>query len=76
MTSGPSSAAITIGELEANYSLYCKALRLLIREGRTLQQLRRTVCWQPLQTLHNCLPHQYREPDHLHALLLRDQRNG
>lgn len=76
MTSGTSSPAITIGELEANYSLYCKALRLLIREGRSLRQLRRTVCWQRLQTLHNCLPAQYREPDYLHALLLRDLQKG
>ena len=27
-----SSQGLTIGELEANYSLYCKALRLLLKE--------------------------------------------
>ena len=33
MTSQPS---ITIGELEANYQLYCKALKMLIAEKRSL----------------------------------------
>ena len=33
---------VTIGELEANYSMYCKALRLLVREGRTLKKIQRT----------------------------------
>lgn len=65
-------ASISIGELEANDALYCKALRLLIREGRSLRQLRRTVAWQRLETLHNSLPGQYRRPDQLHALLTRD----
>ncbi|MFM7268750.1 MAG: DUF3136 domain-containing protein [Cyanobium sp.] len=72
MTSGKLSPAITIGELEAKYSLYCKALRMLIREGRTLNQLRRTVAWERLQTQHDCLPHRYRETTYLHTLLLRD----
>jgi len=31
-----SSQGLTIGELEANYSLYCKALRLLLKEGKTV----------------------------------------
>ena len=49
--------SLTIGELEANYSLYCKAMRLLIIEGRSLKKIQRTVCWQRLEILHNCLPH-------------------
>ncbi len=65
------AASLTIGELEANYSLYCKALRLLIREGKSLKTVRRTVCWQRLEILHTCLPNQYREPDYLFALLQR-----
>ncbi|MFM7676455.1 MAG: DUF3136 domain-containing protein [Synechococcus sp.] len=72
MTSASPTPAITIGELEAKYSLYCKALRMLIREGRTASQLRRTVAWERLQTLHDCMPHRYREPAYLHTLLLRD----
>ena len=34
----------TIGELEAKYSLYCKAMRLLLKEGRTVEAIQRTVC--------------------------------
>lgn len=68
----PEAAALTIGELEANYSLYCKALRLLIREGKSINKVRRTVCWQRLETLHTCLPNQYRDPDYLFALLKRE----
>jgi hypothetical protein len=74
MTSSSSMAPrLTIAELEANYSLYCKALRLLIREGKSIAKVRRTVCWQRLSTLHTCLPGQYRDPDYLYALLQREQ---
>ena len=38
-------ASITIGELEANYQLYCKALKMLIAEKRSLNKIQRTVCW-------------------------------
>ena len=62
---------LTIGELEAGYSLYCKALRLLIQEGRSLGRIQRTVCWQRLAQLHTCLPGQYRDPEHLYFLLRR-----
>lgn len=73
MTTSRPVPSLTIGELEANYSLYCKALRLLIREGKSIAKVRRTVCWQRLEILHNCLPGQYREPDYLFALLKREQ---
>ncbi len=70
----PASASerLTIGELEASYSTYCKALRLLIREGRSLARIQRTVCWQRLECLHRCLPGQYREPAYLYLLLRRE----
>jgi hypothetical protein len=63
---------VTIGELEANYSMYCKAMRLLIREGRSLTKIQRTVCWQRLECLHRCLPAHYRDPDYLYLLLRRE----
>ena len=69
----PATSKITIGELEAGYSMYCKAMRLLIREGRSLAKIQRTVCWQRLAQLHECLPGQYRDPDYLYVLLRRDQ---
>ena len=72
MTTSSSAPKITIGELEANYSLYCKAMRLLLREGKSINKIRRTVCWQRLEILHNCLPGQYRDPDYLCTLLARE----
>jgi hypothetical protein len=44
----------------------------LIREGKSINKVRRTVCWQRLETLHSCLPNQYRDPDYLFALLKRE----
>ena len=67
----PEAASLTIGELEAGYSLYCKALRLLIQEGRSLPRIQRTVCWQRLAQLHACLPGQYKDPEHLYFQLRR-----
>ena len=72
MSSQPS---ITIGELEANYQLYCKALRILVSEQRTLNKIRRTVCWGRLETLHHCLPRQYKSPDYLYAQIKQQQQS-
>lgn len=74
MPSDVPAPKLTIGELEANYPLYCKALRLLIREGKSLTKIRRTVCWQRLEILHNCLPGHYRDPDYLCTLLQREEQ--
>ena len=70
--------SITIGELEAKYPLYCKALRLLLLEGRSQDQLQRTLCWKRLDTLHHSLPRHYKAPDHLVVLYqrqIKDQQN-
>jgi hypothetical protein len=66
------AAAITIAELEANYSLYCKALRMLVREGKTLAKIQRTVCWARLESLYQCYPGRYKSPDHLYFTIRRD----
>lgn len=63
---------LSVGELEAKYPLYCKAMRILVRDGVTLKKARRTVCWQKLEILHNCLPRQFREPEQLYLHLKRD----
>jgi hypothetical protein len=68
------SARLTIGELEGQYPLYCKAMRLLVRDGVSLNKARRTVCWQRLEVLHHCLPSQYREPEQLYLHLKRDEQ--
>jgi hypothetical protein len=48
MNATASASALTIGQLEASFPLYCKALRILIREQKTLQQIQRSVCWDRL----------------------------
>ena len=66
------TTALTIGELEASFPLYCKALRILIREEKTLKQIQRSVCWHRLEKLHHCLPRQYKDPHHLYFHLKRE----
>ena len=65
-------AALSVAELEAQYPLYCKAMRILVRDGVTHNKARRTVCWQRLELLHRSLPRQYREPEQLYLHLSRD----
>ena len=67
------ASSLSVGELEAQYPLYCKAMRILVRDGVTINKARRTVCWQKLEILHNCLPRQYREPEQIYLHLKRDQ---
>ena len=66
------TAKLTIGELEAGYPLYCKALRRLLQQGRTAKEIERTVCWGHLATLNRCLPGRYKSPSYLMALIKRD----
>lgn len=72
MSQATFTTALTIGELEASYPLYCKALRILVREGKTIKQIQRSVCWHRLGTLHHCLPRQYKDPNHLYFHLKRE----
>lgn len=66
------TTSLTIGELEATYPVYCKAMRILIREGKSLEQIQRSVCWRRLTSLHHCLPKQYKNPSHLYIRLKQD----
>ena len=66
------TTSLTIGELEASYPLYCKALRILIREETTIKQIRRSVCWHRLTSLHHCLPRQYKDPTQMYFLFKRE----
>ena len=68
-------AKLTIGELEAGYPMYCKALRRLLQQGKTAQDIERTVCWGHLETLNRCLPTRYKAPSYLLALIRRDLEN-
>ena len=42
--------------------MYCKALRRLLQQGKTVQDIERTVCWGHLETLNRCLPTRYKSP--------------
>ncbi len=72
MSKATLGTTLTIGELEASFHLYCKALRILIREEKTIEQIQRSVCWHRLETLHHCLPRQYKDPNHLYLHLKRE----
>jgi len=61
----PATKTLSIGDLEAGFSTYCQALRRLVADGRDLNAIRRTVCWDYLNRLHTCLPKDYRSPDEL-----------
>jgi len=63
---------LSVGELEGQYPLLCKAMRILVRDKVTINQARRTVCWQRLDLLHRSLPRQYRDPEQLYLHLKRD----
>ena len=66
------SQGLTIGELESKYFLYRKALKQLLLEGRPTARIQKTLCWSRLETLHNCLPRQYKSPDHIRHQLQRE----
>jgi hypothetical protein len=72
MMSNSPIASLTIGELEAKYPLYCRAMRLLLREGNTQKMIERTVCWDRLATLHHSLPKSYKSPEYLFWLFRRE----
>jgi len=71
-SSASPQAALTLGQLEASYPLYCKALRRLVQEGKSLEQVQRTICWDRLEKLHRCLPSQYRNPITHYTMLRRE----
>jgi hypothetical protein len=52
--------------LDCRYSLYSQAMRILIREGLTLQQLQHSICWARLMRLHQVLPGLYSDPGQLY----------
>lgn len=63
-------------DLEDRYGSYCRAMGMLVREGKSLKTVQRTVCWQQLARLHDCRPARYQEPDALYLKLCREGGNG
>lgn len=66
------STTVSIAELEANLSLYRSALRILIRQGKTLDQVKRSICWDRLMRLHCHRPEEYGDPGLIYASLKQD----
>ena len=64
-----STSNLSIGELEAKYPLYCKALKMLIKQGKIRAEIERTLCWYRLRLLHRSLPRQYKSPEHLMLII-------
>ena len=60
---------ISIGELEAKHPMYCKALKMLIKQRKTSAELERTLCWDRLRLLHRSLPRQYKSPERLMLMI-------
>jgi len=52
--------------------LYCKALRIMIREGKSIDKIQRSICWNRLHMLHHSLPRDYKDPHQLYLQLKRD----
>ena len=69
----PNPPKITIDELEAKYPLYCKALKLLVKDSRGVEEIKRSLCWDRLALLHRSLPGRYKSPEHLMDLQQRPQ---
>jgi hypothetical protein len=49
---------------------------MLVREGKSLKNVQRTVCWQQLARLHDSRPARYQEPDALYQKLCREGGSG
>ena len=64
-----SKFSISIGELESKYPLYCKALKMLIKQGKTSAELQRTLCWDRLCLLHRSLPRECKSPERLMLII-------
>jgi hypothetical protein len=59
-------------DLEDHYGSYCRAMRMLVLEGKSLKKVQSTVCWKRLALLHDCRPARYLEPDALYLRLCRE----
>lgn len=64
--------AIDIGALDSSYPMYYKTMRILVREGLSLEQIQRSFCWNRLHNLHHVQPTSYCEPGELYSNLKRE----
>jgi hypothetical protein len=65
-----------LAQWRAHYEGYCRAMRMLVEEGKSLNKIRRTVCWKRLEALHRSAPERYREPVGLYHQLQSTAANS
>jgi hypothetical protein len=47
-------------------------MRILIRDGKSLEQIQRSLCLDRLCSLHHCLPRSYQNPEMMYLHLKRE----
>lgn len=52
--------------MEQNDDVYRQSLRILMCESASINQIKRTFCWQRLMRLHLVEPRHYPDPHHLY----------
>ncbi|MFO0018234.1 MAG: DUF3136 domain-containing protein [Synechococcaceae cyanobacterium] len=72
MSQAALQSPINLDLLDTRYSLYSQAMRFLIRDGRTFEQLQQSICWDRLLSLHQSLPAHYCDPVQLYSLLKQE----
>jgi len=72
MTTPTFSTTQSIPELRDQQSIYLKALQILIQDGSSMEKAQKTVCWNRLTRLHEAMPNQYLNPEHLFLQMLAD----
>ena len=72
MTTPTFSTTQSISELRDKQSIYLKALQILIQDGSSMEKAQKTVCWNRLSRLHEAMPNQYLNPEHLFLQMLAD----
>ncbi len=72
----PADRSPDLRELEERYGSYCRAMRMLVREGTSLKKVQRTVCWQQLALLHGSRPARFQEPDALYLRFCMESGDG
>jgi hypothetical protein len=72
MTTPTFSTTQSISELRDQQSIYLKALQILIQDGTSMEKAQKTVCWNRLSRLHEAMPNQYLNPEHLFLQMLAD----
>jgi hypothetical protein len=66
------TTSIPIDELEASKPMYLEMLRILVREGKSPEQIQRSICWDRLKNMHRMSPAQHPDPNQLYLTFKRE----